>query len=348
MKALVLHGEEDLRYEIIENPELKAGEVLIRVHASGICGSDVPRVNGKAAHYYPIILGHEFSGVIEKIGKGINCFKEGDKATAAPLVPCMKCSDCLKGDYSLCKNYTFIGSRINGSFAEFVKVPYGNVVPLDDKISFWNGALFEPSTVALHAINVAKFRGGEDVAVLGFGTIGYFTLQWAKILGAKRVSVFDLSQERLDLAQKLGADNLINTLNPEFVKEAMDFTNGAGYGYVFETAGQNSTMSLAFELAANKATVCFVGTSSKDLNFSWRLFEKMNRKEFTLTGSWMSYSAPFPGKEWTMTNEYLANGKLVIDESLVFKSFPLEKGVEAFKLFKEPGAVKGKILLTNP
>ncbi|MDR2406035.1 MAG: galactitol-1-phosphate 5-dehydrogenase [Deltaproteobacteria bacterium] len=348
MKALVLHGEENLRYEDIDTPELKDGEVLIRVKASGICGSDVPRVNGNAAHYYPIVLGHEFSGVIEKIEGGLNNFKVGDKATAAPLVPCMSCQDCLKGNYALCKNYTFIGSRINGSFADYVKVPHRNVVALDESISFENGALFEPSTVALHGIYTARFRGGEDVAVLGFGTIGYFTLQWAKLLGAKRVTVFDISEERLDLAAKLGADKLINTLKSEFVKEALDYTKGNGYGYVFETAGQNSTMSLAFELAANKATVCFVGTSARDLSFSWRLFEKMNRKEFKLTGSWMSYSAPFPGKEWTMTNEYLASGKLVIDDSLIFKSFHLSEGAQAFKLFKEPRAVKGKVLLVNP
>ncbi|MDR2340272.1 MAG: galactitol-1-phosphate 5-dehydrogenase [Deltaproteobacteria bacterium] len=349
MKALVLHGVDDLRLEEVETPSPGPGEALIKVKAAGICGSDVPRVNAGAAHFYPIILGHEFSGIIEGLGEDCQEYglKVGQHATAAPLIPCMRCADCQKGDYSLCRHYSFIGSRVNGAFAEYVTVPARNVVPLDPSIPFVDGALFEPSTVALHGVWGCGFRGGEDVAVLGFGTIGYFTAQWARLLGAKRLAVFDISEERLELARQIGADKAFNSSVNGTPEEALEFTKGSGYGYVFETAGQNNAMSLAFELAGNKATVCFVGTASKDLNFGWKLFEKLNRKEFWLSGSWMSYSPPFPGREWTMTNEYLANGRLVLDKSLLFKTFPLEDGAKAFRLFKQRGAVKGKIMLLN-
>jgi len=347
MKASVLYGVEDLRYEDIQTPSAGPGEVVIRVKATGICGSDIPRVNGTAAHYYPIVLGHEFSGVVAEIGEGVTNVKAGDRVTAAPLIPCMICDDCQKGNYSLCKHYKFIGSSLFGSFGDYVKVPCANAVKFKENVSFIQGAVFEPATVALHGIKCAGYHGGESVAILGGGTVGLFTMQWAKALGARRVIVFDISDSRLELAKTLGADECINTADSNFMKQAMSITNGKGYGFIFETAGQNATMNIAFELATNKASICFIGTSSRDLNFSWKLFENMNRKEFILTGSWMSYSAPFPGDEWTMAADYFSTGKLKFDESLVFKKFPMSQAAEAFKLFKIPGEVKGKIMLVN-
>ena len=118
MKALVLHGNEDLRYEEYPTPELKAGYVKVRVKAAGICGSDIPRVLHNGAHFFPIVLGHEFSGVVDQVGEGVTSVQIGDHVSGAPLVPCMKCADCQKGNYALCRHYSFIGSRQQGSFAE--------------------------------------------------------------------------------------------------------------------------------------------------------------------------------------------------------------------------------------
>lgn len=347
MKAAVLHGVEDIRYEESETPKAGKGEVLIHVKATGICGSDIPRVNSTAAHYYPIILGHEFSGIVTEIGENVTNVKVGDRVTVAPLIPCMECDDCQKGNFSLCKHYKFIGSSLFGSFADYVKAPAMNVVKFDESVGFIQSAFFEPATVALHGIKCAGYHGGENVAILGGGTVGLFTMQWAKILGARKVVVFDINNGRLDLAKRLGADVCINTTAPDFLEKAMEITNGKGYGFVFETAGQNATMNIAFDVAANKSSLCFIGTSAKDLNFNWKQFEKMNRKEFRLTGSWMSYSAPFPGNEWTMTADYFSNGKLKFDEALVYKKYSMSKASEAFKLFKIPGEVKGKIMLVN-
>ena len=111
---------------------------------------DVPRVNEDGAHFYPIVLGHEFSGIVEEVGDGVTKGKKGQRAAGAPLVPCMKCEDCMKGDYALCKDYSFIGTRQAGSFAEYICVPEQNVVPFEDTVSFEQGALFEPAAVALH------------------------------------------------------------------------------------------------------------------------------------------------------------------------------------------------------
>lgn len=347
MKAAVLYAKDDLRYEEYKAPVLGDGEVLIKVRATGICGSDLPRVLGNGAHYFPIILGHEFSGDVMEIGKSVTSIKVGDRVTGAPLVPCLKCDDCQKGYYSQCKNYTFIGSRINGSFAEYVKMPEKNAVKFDPSISYEQGALFEPSTVALHGVNCARYHGGEDVAILGGGTIGLFTAQWAKIYGAKRVFVFDIDDDRLALAKRLGADVTINTRDEHFKDTIKKLTSNKGFGFVFETAGIDITMKLAFEIAANKASVCFIGTPTKDLTFTPALLENMLRKEFTLTGSWMSYSSPFPGKEWELTAHYFSTGELKFDDDLIFKKLPMCDIKKGFDMYKIPGRVKGKILLLN-
>lgn len=347
MKAGVVHAREDIRYEEIETPVPGKDQVLVKVKYTGICGSDVPRVNGDACHFFPNVLGHEFSGTVVKAGEGVTSLKVGDRVAGVPLVPCMKCEDCQKGNYSLCRHYSFIGSREFGSFAEYVVVPEKNAVPFEDTVSFEQGAFFEPATVALHGLQRVPYKGGKTVAVLGGGTIGMFVMQWAKIFGAKEVVVFDIADERLELGKRLGATEGIHTLEDGFMEKALEITGDRGFDYVFETAGNTITMKMAFELAANKASVCFVGTPTKELSFSVKEWENMNRKEFTLTGSWMSYSAPFPGKEWELAAHYFKTGELKFDESFVFRKIPLSRIADAFELFKVPGTVKGKILVDS-
>jgi len=339
LKAAVLYANDDLRYDDYETPSAKEGTVVIKVHYTGICGSDVPRVLYNGAHYYPIVLGHEFSGEIIETGQNVTALGIGDRAAGVPLIPCMKCEDCQRGDYSLCKHYSFIGSRQQGGFAEYVNVPAINAIKFDSSISFEQAAFFEPSTVALHGLKQNGYRGGGDVAVLGGGTVGIFTLQWAKIFGAKSVTVFDISDERLEICKAFGADYTVNPNDGKYGKNT--------YNYVFETAGAADTMRLAFDIAANRAGICFIGTPVKELTFSPGLFENMNRKEFRLTGSWMSYSAPFPGNEWLLTAHYFKTGRLRFDERLIFKKYHMSRASEAFALYKAPGTVKGKILLYN-
>lgn len=347
MKAGVVHARGDIRFEDIEKPVPGEGQVLIKVKYTGICGSDVPRVNGDACHFFPNVLGHEFSGTVEEDGAGVTSLKAGDRVAGVPLVPCMKCEDCQKGNYSLCKNYSFIGSREFGSFAEYVVVPEKNAVKFEEEVSFEQGAFFEPATVALHGLKRVPYEGGKTVAVLGGGTIGMFVMQWAKIFGAAEAVVFDIEPSRLELGMRLGATAGINTLEKDFMEKAMELTEGRGFDYVFETAGNTITMKMAFELAANKANVCFVGTPTKDLSFTVKEWENMNRKEFTLTGSWMSYSAPFPGQEWKAVAHYFKTGDLKFDESFIYKKVPLEKIADAFEWYKTPGTVKGKILIDS-
>lgn len=347
MKAVVLHGDRDIRYEEWPEPQVLPGTVKVRVMACGICGSDIMRVLNHGAHYYPIVLGHEFSGYITEVGKNVKKLKIGDHVVGVPLLPCMECVDCLRGNYSQCKNYSFIGSREQGAYADYVVLPEKNAVRIDQSVPYEQGALFEPCTVALHGLRRNRYQGGKTAAVLGCGTIGLFVLQWVKIYGASRVAVFGRNKERLKIAEKLGADAVISTLNGDFMDQAEWLTDGRGFDYVFEAAGSTETMKMAFGLAANRACVCFIGTPKQELSFTPQQWEMINRKEFCLTGSWMSCSAPFPGSEWEETTYFSATGRIKYIDELVHAIYPMKDAAKAFKELEEHKSVTGKILLVN-
>lgn len=347
MKAAVLFANQDIRYADYPTPAVKPGTVKIHVKVCGICGSDVPRVLSNGAHFYPIVLGHEFSGIVEEVGEGVTKVQKGDTVSCAPLIPCNHCEDCAQGHYSLCKHYSFIGSREQGGMAEYVVIPEANVVPYDPSIPFTTAALFEPATVALHGVFCNGFQGGGDVAVLGCGTIGIFTVEWARLLGAKRVVAFDIDDNRLSLAKRVGAEVGVNTLAKDYDRQVADLTEGRGFDYVFEAAGNPSTIKLAFEIAGNKSHVCCIGTPHADVLFSPSLWEQMNRKEFLLTGSWMSYSAPFPGKEWQLCQHYMQTGEFKFDPAIIYKTYPFKDVGKAFAEYLHPQNVHGKIMLLN-
>jgi L-iditol 2-dehydrogenase len=347
MKAAVLHGKNDIRYEEIDNPILEPNTVKVQVMVTGVCGSDVPRVLEGKAHSFPIVLGHEFSGIVSELGPGTTGLSIGDHVAGVPLIPCFHCEDCKRGDFALCKNYSFIGSRRNGSFSEYIVVPQTNVFKIDSKISFSDAALFEPSTVALHGLLMLNINKGASVAIIGGGTIGYFAVQWAKVLGAEVVTIISRSQNKLNLCLKAGADFAIGASDDDFIALAKEKNKGNGYDFVVETAGATEAMKNAFELVGNKGQVCFIGTPTKDLIFQPKQWELMNRKEFTLTGSWMSYSNPFPGHEWEMTASHFSDGRIWADSAIIYKTFPLSQADEAFKLFEDRNGVQGKIMLIS-
>lgn len=157
---------------------------------------------------------------------------------------------------------------------------------------------------------------------------------------------FDISEDRLAFARRMGADSDFDTRDADFAERACAATpGGAGFGAVFDASGCEATIHAAFRLAANRARVCVIGTPVRDISFTKTEWELMNRKEFCLTGSWMSYSAPFPGREWEMVAGYATSGRLVFDPQLVFRKFPLSRAAEAFDQFRNPSQVHGKVML---
>ena len=346
MKAAVCYGNGVVKYEEIPTPVPSGQEVRVKIKVCGICGSDIPRALHTSAHYYPIVLGHECAGVVDAVGDAVKDVRVGDRVCVIPLLPCHHCERCQAGNYALCQAYRFVGSSRQGGMAEQVVVPAANVYKLPEEISFEQGALFEPATVALHAFYQNNYQPGGTVAIVGGGTVGVFALQWAKILGCKKVVVIGRDKEHLKLSEKLGADAVVSTQDSSFKQHLLNITDGQGFDYVFETAGSTDTLKHTFELAAPKARVCLVGTPSQPVTFSPAEWMQLNRKEFYLTGSWMSYAAPFPGSAWKMTEECFVTGKLKFDEEMFFRKIPLSKASSAFELFADKEVkIRGRILL---
>ncbi len=158
MKAAVLE-EDGIRVTSVEEPITGPGMIKVRVAYCGICGSDIPRVLQGRVHFFPIILGHEFSGTVAEIGDGVSSFSIGDRVVGVPLMPCFQCDNCKNGNYSLCSNYKFIGSSVNGAYADYVYVPEKNLLKLPDGINLRDAALIEPCTIARHAFNLVNVRG---------------------------------------------------------------------------------------------------------------------------------------------------------------------------------------------
>lgn len=343
MKAAVLYGQKDLRIEDIPAPVIDADEVLIHVKATGICGSDIPRVLGTAAHYYPNVFGHEFSGEVADVGSNVSHVAIGDKVTVAPLKPCHECEDCLSGNHALCKNYSFIGSREFGAWAEYVKAPKMNVVKLPDSCTYVQGAFIEPTTVALHGLFLMDFKPMTTVAITGMGTIGLLTLQCAKLMGAREITVFDIDDSRLEVAKSLGATHVVNTMTDDVQEKVKEISGNKGFEMVLETAGVPQTEMLCLEIAGPKAAVMFIGTPHVAFTIEPRQFEYINRKELMVRGSWMSYSAPFPGKEWLMAAHYLGTGQIQV-QALIDRLIPMEEMWTAFEAI-EKREVSGKVIV---
>lgn len=335
MKAGVLFAKKDIRCEEIDEPKITDDGVKIRVEVCGICGSDIPRVNKGKAHYFPIVLGHEFSGVITEVGKNVTKYQVGDYVAVAPLIPCFECEDCKNGNYSLCKNYSFIGSRIQGGFGEYVVVPEQNVVKFDKKLSFEEGAMLEPATVALHAIKCANYENKNNVLVVGCGTIGAFTLQWLKALGAKNIVCLVRSEQASKLALELGADYVVNSKsNEDYKNQLQQITNNRGFDYVFDAVGSQESVISSLENVGNKGSIMLIGTPTSDVTFSIKQWELINRKECFIGGSWMSYSSIFPGEEWVKTVKAFEDGSLKLNKNMINKVFDLEEIGKAFEQFE--------------
>ncbi|HEY8582792.1 MAG TPA: galactitol-1-phosphate 5-dehydrogenase [Capillimicrobium sp.] len=300
MLAAVLHAPGDIRVAEVAEPSLQPGHALVRVAAVGVCGSDLPRILSKGAHRLPIIPGHEFSGTVVDVAPDVDV-AVGQRVTVPPLIPCFACESCSRGDFSLCRDYDYFGSRQDGAYTELVSVPATNLLPVPDEVDDIAAASVDPAAIALHALMRTGVDPGAAVAVVGAGPIGLFAVQWARILGAASVAAFDVLDEKLALARDLGADRAERADQP---------VAQAAFDVVVETAGVSPAQNLAVRLAGPHGRVVFVGIPVADVTLELATFSHLLREEVTLSGSWNSFSAPWPGREWTTSLTMMASGRL--------------------------------------
>jgi len=344
MKTIIVNENSTLEVSKTRKPTItEPNQILVKVAYSGLCGSDIPRIFHHGAHFYPITLGHEFSGEIIAIGENVDLLSVGDLVSCVPLLPCFKCDECKKHYYSLCKNYTFIGSRKAGGLAEYVVMDQKNAFKLPKGISLLEGAFFEPMTVGMHAILLASGCKNKNVIIIGAGTIGLLAMQCAKAMEAKSITVIDINPERLSLAKELGADHMLNSKDLS-AHQIVELTKNLRFGQlILETAGSPLSVNLAIEIAGPRAQIALVGTLHTDLTLPEQTFSLILRKELNIMGSWMNYSNSWPGKEWQLVSEFFIKGKIKLDK-LISSINDFEQFINNVQKLKDQ-PMNGKLLL---
>jgi L-iditol 2-dehydrogenase len=342
MKAVVLENKGVITYTDVPTPEPAPGHVRLKIKAVSICGSDIKRyISGH--RMYPLILGHESAGIIDRVGAGVSEDYIGRHAAVIPLVPCFECEQCQRGYYSACHNYSFIGSRQAGCFAEFVDLPEKNIFIVPEKLPFEHVAMIEPSTVARHMLALGDFKSGQTAIVLGAGSIGLMIVQWLRILGAKLIIVTDISEDNLQIASKLGAHVTLNPSKVDVEKEVQKLL-GDGADLTLEATGVPQVLEQTLSITRPRGKVVLAGNQPLDKSLPLAFIENMMRREISLIGCFMSYSAPFPGHEWTETIDALLNGSLDID-AIISHRYPLSKAPEIFEKIGAHQLTHQKIIL---
>jgi L-iditol 2-dehydrogenase len=338
MKSLLLSEYNHLDVVDVPVPSLQPDEVLVRVEACGICGSDVHGYDGSSGRRIPpIVMGHEAAGTIAAVGEQVKDLAEGDRVTFDSTVYCGHCEYCAKGEINLCNNRQVIGVsctdyRRAGAFAEFIAIPQRIVYRLPDTISFAEAAMLEAVSVALHAVKLTPVANGETALVIGAGMIGLLTLQAAKAAGYARVLIADVDATRLEMAKQVGAEEALHASGPDLVAEIMQRTGGKGVDIVLEAVGRNETISAAIDCTRKGGTVTLIGNITPEVTLP---LQKVVSRQLRLQGSCASAG------EYPEAIELMAGGKIQV-KPLITAVASLEDGPSWFDRLhaREPNLMK--------
>jgi L-iditol 2-dehydrogenase len=338
MKALLLSEYKKLELTDLPRPQPGAGEVLVKVAACGICGSDVHGYDGTSGRRIPpIVMGHEAAGIIAETGPGVSGFKNGDRVTFDSTVYCGECDFCRKGQVNLCDFRQVVGVscgdyRRYGAFAEYVVVPQRILYHLPDSLSFPEAAMLEAVSVALHAVRVTEMRGGETALVIGAGMIGLLTLQAALAAGVGRVMIADVDATRLKMAKEMGADEALHLSGAELIAEIMRLTAAKGADVVLEAVGRNETISAAIDSVRKGGTVTLIGNITPEIKLP---LQKVVSREIRLQGTAASAG------EYPEAIKLMTAGKIRV-KPLISAVSPLDEGPRWFeRLYShEPNLMK--------
>lgn len=340
MKGSVLYGINDLRYTDIPMPVIGYNDVLVQVKACGICGSDVNRVFKTGTYHFPTIIGHEFAGVVVQtssdnknasrlIGKRIGVF---------PLKPCFSCPPCKDGKYEMCENYDYLGSRCDGGFAQYVKVPIWNIIELPDNVSYEEAAMLEPTAVAIHALRMAGDVVGKDLAIIGPGTIGNILIQVAKVFSVRSVTMIGRTKEKLDFAIENGADTTINS-------SSENLESSTPLDIVIEGTGASESLSNAIKICRRGGIIIAMGNPSGDFVIEKKIYWQILRKQLTIKGTWNS-SFGNEKDDWHLALSFLGDNKLNLSKIITHK-LPFNALLDGLEIMRNPAVFSNKIMLLN-
>lgn len=269
MKAAVMKTPGEIAIEEIPVPEPAADEVLVKVMAVGVCGSDIHYFeHGRIGSYVvrkPIILGHECAGIVAACGRNVTRFAPGDRVAIEPGVACGKCEFCKSGRYNLCPEVQFLATPpVDGAFVQYIRHREDFLHPIPDHLSFEAAALIEPFSVGIHALNRARFQPGGEVAIIGMGPVGLMTVIAAKAFGASRIFVSDLEENRLQAALRLGASHAIPGAAGNPAEAILQLTGRRGVDLAVETAGHPSALKTAMRVVKRGGKISIVGLPAVD------------------------------------------------------------------------------------
>lgn len=338
MKALVLEEYKQLVYKDVPEPETGPEDVLIRVTACGICGSDVHGMDGSTGRRIPpIIMGHEASGVIAEVGPAVSGWQQGDRVTFDSTIYCGECYFCRRGDINCCDNRRVVGVscaeyRQYGAFAEYVAVPQRILYRMPDKLSFERAALVEPLSIAFHSVNITPISLNDSAVVVGTGMVGLLVIQALRASGCGQIVAVDIDPGRLDLACKLGADRGLLSNSPDIMQQILRFTDNRGADIVFDVVGIAPTVKLAVQSARKGGVVTLVGNLAPSVELPLQT---------VVTHGLMLFGSLASRGEYPAALEMIERGVINVD-ALISATAPLADGAAWFdRLYRrEPGLLK--------
>ncbi|WP_346206872.1 alcohol dehydrogenase catalytic domain-containing protein [Caldifermentibacillus hisashii] len=341
MKAIVKTKPEKGFIEVKEVPipKIKEDEVLVKIHATGVCGTDILLADweylGRNPVEPPIILGHEGAGEIVEVGANVTNVKVGDRVGLEAIIGCGTCHHCRRGNPNLCSKWGHLGIDFDGTFAEYIAFPAANVHVLPDKITYEQAAFVEPISIVAHAFESNPITPGDTVAIVGPGPLGLFSVQAAKSAGAGKIIVIGTAEDkvRLEIAQQLGADYVLNNGDSDATEAIKELTNGIGAEVVFEAGGTGKSIEQAIAVASGNGKVFLMGFGKES---TIKPLTQIVRQNLMVKG--VVASRP---DHYETVNRWLENGVVDI-KHMVTHTLGFEDVEKAFQLLKNKEA--GKVL----
>ena len=338
MKALVLTACNEFTVREVPAPIPGPGEVLIRVRACGICGSDVHGMDGSSGRRQPpIIMGHEAAGEVAGLGAGVSGLQAGDRVTFDSTIYCGRCLFCRAGRFNLCEDRRVAGVacdeyRQNGAFAEYITVPQHIIYPLPETLRFEQAAMAEALSIAVHAVARTPVRLNDAAVVVGAGMIGLLVVQALRVAGCGTIIAVDIDPVRLKLAGKLGADTVLRSDEEDVAAAVAAHTNGHGANLAFEVVGMTPTVQLALRCLRKGGTLALVGNVTPVVELP---LQAAVTREIAMLGSCASCG------EYPACLEMIARGRIDVD-ALISAVAPLADGADWFRRLaaREPGLMK--------
>jgi L-iditol 2-dehydrogenase len=326
-----------IEFQQIEKPEINDDEILMQTKRIGVCGSDIHVFHGLHPYTsYPIVQGHEVSGIVAAVGENVEGFSVGDKITFTPQVTCGKCYPCQNGMYHICETLKVMGFQTDGAGQEYFPVPARNAFRLPEDFSLDHAALIEPIAVAVHALGRGGDIQGKKVLVLGAGTIGNLTAQSAKAMGAESVMITDISDYKLEKAKACGIDIAVNTAKEDLIQVIATHFGPDKADLILECVGAQATADQAVENARKGTTIVIVGVFGEKPAIDLGLVQD---RELSLVGTLMYQKA-----DYDKAIELISTGKMHLDD-LVTHRFNFEQYLDAYHTIEESNGEYMKVII---